>query len=148
MIHSPHLRTSSARRWPYLGDVLQHDLVEQHGHGVEVAGEGVGADAESFERDRAAAGERIDDERPGAGLAAECFVCGLRQSAAGVEVLGDGRVVPVGEVGDEVEQREPELVEVGRIGRVERDPFRFRQTIPSHWPKLSVEAVSCSDVVL
>ena len=57
-----------------LRDVLQHHLVEQHGDGVEIAGEGVSADAEGFERNAAAAGERIDDERPGARLAAQGFV--------------------------------------------------------------------------
>ena len=39
------------------------------------------------------------------GASAERFVCGLGKSAAGFEVSGDGGVVPVGEVGDEVEQR-------------------------------------------
>ena len=37
-----------------LGDVLQDDLVQEDGHGVEVAGEGVGADAQGFERGAAA----------------------------------------------------------------------------------------------
>ena len=47
------------------------------------------------------------------------------ERAAGVQVLADGRVVPVGEVGDEVEQGEPELVQMGRVVRVESDPFRL-----------------------
>ena len=102
-----------------LGDVFEDDLVEQHGHGVEVAGKGVRAHAQGFERNGAAAGKRVDDERPRAGRAAQRLVRGLRERAAGVEVFRDGGVVPVGEVGDEVEQREPELVEVGRVCRVE-----------------------------
>ena len=95
-----------------LGDVFEDDLVEQHGHGVEVAGEGVGTHAQGFERDGAAAGKRVHDKRPGAGRAAERFVRGLGESAAGVEVVGDGGVVPVGEVGDEVEQRAAQTVVV------------------------------------
>ena len=71
LIHSPHFRTSSAEALAVLGDVFEDDLVEQHGDGVEVAGEGVGAHTQGFERDGAAAGERVHDERPGAGRAAE-----------------------------------------------------------------------------
>ena len=55
---------------------------------------------------------------------------GLGQRAAGVEVLADGRVIPVGEIGDEVEQREPELVEMGRVVRVEIDPLRLGRDDP------------------
>ena len=49
------------------GDVFEDDLVEQHRHGIEVAGKGVRAHAQGFERNGAAAGKWVHDERPGAG---------------------------------------------------------------------------------
>ena len=122
-------------------------LLSSTGIGVEVAGEGVGTDAQGFQRDRAAAGERVDDQRPGARRAAERLVGGLGERAAGFEVLRDGGVVPVGEVGDEVEQGEPELVEMDRVGRVEPSPSLPGLTIPSHWPNDATEAVSCRAVL-
>lgn len=87
-----------------LRDVFEHDLVEQDGDGIEVARKGIRAHAQGFERDGAAAGERVDDERPGTGRAAQRLVPGLGERAAGVEIFADGRVVPIGEVRDEVEQ--------------------------------------------
>ena len=87
-----------------LGDVFEDDLVEQDGHGVEVAGKGVRAHAQGFERDGAAAGKRVHDQRAGAGRAAQRLVRGLGERAAGVQVFLDGGVVPVGEVGDEIEE--------------------------------------------
>ena len=42
-----------------LGWDLDHGLVDKHGHGVEVAGVGFQAQALGFERDGAAAGERV-----------------------------------------------------------------------------------------
>ncbi len=67
---------------------------------------------------------------PRAGRAAQRLVGGLRESPAGFEVLGDRGVIPVGEVGDEVEQCEPELVKVKRVGRVERQAFLRGQDDP------------------
>ena len=61
------------------GDVFEDDLVEQDGHGVEVAGKGVRAHAQGFERDGAAAGKRVHDQRPGARGAAQRLVRGLGQ---------------------------------------------------------------------
>ena len=53
--------------------------------------------------------KRVHDERPRAGRAAQRLVRGLGERAAGVEVFADGGVVPIGEVGDEVEERAAEL---------------------------------------
>ena len=43
------------------GDVFEDDLVEQDGDGIEVAGKGVRAHAQRFERDGAAAAKRVND---------------------------------------------------------------------------------------
>src|SRR5207302_8828422 len=77
--------------------------------GVEVAGECVRTHAQRFERNGAAAGERVRDKRAGAVPAAERLVSGLSESAARLKVFADGGVVPVGEVGDEVQQRLAQL---------------------------------------
>ncbi len=102
----------------------ENHLVEQHRDGIEVAREGVRPHTQGFEGDGAATCERVNDERPGAGRTTHRLVCGLGQSAADVKVLAHGRVIPVREIGDEVKQREPELVEVGWVVRVEIDPLR------------------------
>ena len=93
-------------------DVFENDFVEQHGDWIEVAGEGVRAHAQGFERDGAAAGKRIHDERAGAGRAAERLVRRLRERAARFQVFRHRGVVPIGEVGDEVEQRAAELFRI------------------------------------
>ena len=69
------------------GDVFEDDLVEQDRHGIEVAGKSVRAHAQGFERNRAAAGKRVNDERARAGCAAQRLVRGLGERAAGVEVF-------------------------------------------------------------
>ena len=91
------------------GDVFEDDLVEQHRHGIEVAGKGVRAHAQGFERNGAAAAKRVHDERARAGRAAQRLVRRLRERAAGVEVFADGGVVPIGKVGNEVEEGGAEL---------------------------------------
>ncbi len=96
------------------------DLVKQDGDGVEIAGEGVGPDAEGFERDGPTAGEGIDDERPAPGSAGEAIVGGLGGSAGGFEEDGIGGGFPRSEVGDEVEQEMAQALEVGGLGEVQR----------------------------
>jgi hypothetical protein len=59
----------------------------------------------------------VHDERARAGQAAQCLVRRLHQRAAGLQVGLVRGVVPVGEVGDEVEQRPAQL-------RVVVQPFR------------------------
>ena len=81
-------------------------------------------------RDAAATGERIDDQRPRAWLAAEGFVGRLCERPARLQVGGDGGVVPVGEIRDEVEQREPEDVLVSGFGRVQRRIVRGEDLPP------------------
>ena len=56
---------------PILRNVLKNDFVKQNRNWVQVAGVGVGAYTQCFERNGAAAGERIDDERARAGRAAQ-----------------------------------------------------------------------------
>ena len=41
-------------------NIFQHDFVEQDRHRVQIRGEGVRADAQGFERNRAAARERVN----------------------------------------------------------------------------------------
>jgi hypothetical protein len=88
-----------------LGDVFEDDLVEQNRNRVQVAGEGVSPNAQGFQRNRAAAGEGVHDQRPRTGCPAQGLVRGLGEGATGVQVFLDRRVIPIGEVGDEVEQR-------------------------------------------
>src|SRR5712692_2031544 len=64
------------------GDVFENDPIEQHGYGIQIAGEGIGALAQGFEWNGAAAGKRVDDERPGAGRAAQRLVSGLGERPA------------------------------------------------------------------
>ncbi len=45
-----------------------------------------GTDPQGFERDRTPTSERVDNERPGAWLAAKGLVCGLREFPGGVQV--------------------------------------------------------------
>ena len=54
---------------------------------------------------------------------------GLGERAAGVEVFADGGVVPVGEVGDEVEQRLAQRVVVVEQGRLLLDLEESRETL-------------------
>ena len=65
--------------WQSFGmEVQRGDLVEQDGHGVEIAGKGVRAHTQRFERNRAAAGKRVHDKRASASRSAQRFVRGLR----------------------------------------------------------------------
>jgi hypothetical protein len=110
------------------GDIFEDDLVEQYGHGIEITGKGVRAHPQGFERDGAAAGERVHDERACAARAAQRFVCSLGERAAGVKVFADGRVVPIGEIGDKVEERAaqlPDIVEEGRVFRTFSNRLRL-----------------------
>ena len=80
------------------GDVFQHYLEDEAGDGVEVAGEGLAAEAQCFERDGSATREGVDHQRgvsSGMRRANEC--------APGVQVLLFRGVVPIGEVGDEIQ---------------------------------------------
>jgi hypothetical protein len=49
----------------------------------------------------------------------------LGERTAGVEVFGDRGVVPIGEIGDEVEQRRAQDIQMSRIGWIET-VFGFR----------------------
>jgi len=91
-------------------DILEHHLEDQARHRVEVAGEGLAADAQSFEGNRAATGERIDHQRRLLRIGRP------HQCAANLQVLGMCRQVPVGEVRDEFEQRFPQVF-IRRTGR-------------------------------
>jgi hypothetical protein len=102
-----------------LGDIFQHHLVEQHCDGVQIAGKRVRFHAQGFERDGAAAGKGIHHERPGARLAPQRFMGGLRQGSTGFQICFDRRVIPIGEVGDEIEQRGAQPMPMRRIGWIE-----------------------------
>ncbi len=95
-----------------LGDVFQHHLVEQDRNRVEVAGEGVRSNTQGFQRDRSATGEGVEYQRACAGCAAEGFVCGLCQCATGGEISLVGRIVPVGKIGNEVQQGTAQFLKV------------------------------------
>ena len=60
-----------------LRDELKHYFIEKHSQGVEVAGKGIRAHAEGFQRNRPAAGKRVHDQRPSARCTAQCFMGGL-----------------------------------------------------------------------
>ena len=91
------------------GDVFQDDLVKQHRQGVEVAGKGVCSHTQCFKWNRAAAGERVHDERTSARGTAKRLVRSLGERAAGFEVFADGGIVPIGKVGDEIQQPTAQL---------------------------------------
>jgi hypothetical protein len=57
-----------------LGDVLQHNFVEQHRHGIEVACKGVRPNTKGFEWNGATARERVDDEWSCARYTTQCFM--------------------------------------------------------------------------
>jgi len=86
------------------GDVLQDNFVEQHRHRVQVAGEGIGTDAQGFQGYRASPGEGIDHQWPCTRCASQRLVRRLGKRPGRLQVLLLGGVVPVGEVGDEVQQ--------------------------------------------
>ena len=69
---------------------------------------------------RAAAGERIDDQRPRARLAAERLVGRLRQARLVSRYSGTVELSQLAKSAMKSEQREPQHVEVDRVGRVER----------------------------
>jgi len=87
-------------------DVLQHHLEDEAGHRVEVAGESLAAQAQRLQRDRAAARERIHHQRR---LLA---VGGGDKRTPHIEEGRVGRVIPVGEIGDEFQESAAEV----RIG--------------------------------
>ena len=78
------------------GDVFQHDFEDETCHWVEVAGERIASESQRLQGDGSAACERIDDQ--GRLLRMRC----ANQCACGVQIVLFGRVVPVGEVRDEL----------------------------------------------
>src|ERR1700730_7252406 len=102
-------------------NVLKHDFVEQDGDRVEIRGEGVCTNAQSFQRNRSATGKWVYYERTSPGHTAQSFVRGFGERAAAVEVFTDDRVVPIGEVCDEIEQCAAQLKPV----------FKKRGILPS-----------------
>ena len=89
---------------------LQDNLVEQHRHWVQVAGKRVSAYPQRLQGDRAPAGKWVHHQRSGAGQAAKRFVGCLGQGAGSVQVMWLGRCIPVGKVGDEIEQQEAQEI--------------------------------------
>ena len=83
---------------PVARDVLQHHLEDQAGHGIQVAGEGLAAQPQRLQRDRAAPGERVHHQRRFLAMRR------LDQSPAHLQVYRMVGIVPVGEVADELEQ--------------------------------------------
>jgi hypothetical protein len=112
-----------------LGNVLKNDLVEQNGNWIQITGKGVGTHPERFEWNGTAASERVHDERTSAGRAAQRFMRRLTQHSRSFQVFGDCRVIPVGEIGDEIEQREPQDVPVCFLASVEA-AVRFGERLP------------------
>ena len=80
-------------------------LLSSTGTGLRSLAKASAPTRKRFERNGAAAGKRVHDQRARAGRAAQRLVRRLRERAAGVEIFADGGVVPIGKVGDEVEQR-------------------------------------------
>ena len=87
---------------PVARDVLQHPLGDQAGDRVEIAGEGDGAEAQRLKRDRVAAYERVHNQR---WLRA---VGNLHHRPFCIHVGESGRVVPIGEIGDQRQDRPPQ----------------------------------------
>lgn len=113
-------------------DILEDDLVEKDCDRVQVRIEGVSAHPERLQRNRSPSGKRIDDQGPGARKPAEGLVGRLGEGAGGLEISRIGRAVPVGELGDEVEERLSDLegvivVEVDLSKGVPEPLHRFRR---------------------
>ena len=107
------------------GDVLQHHLEDQAGHRVQVAGEGLAAQPQGLQRDRAAARERVHHQgrlravrRP-------------HQRPGRIEPDTVCRKVPVGEVGDELEQDPPQaLIRLDGLSPPIRPPVHPQEDPP------------------
>lgn len=84
-------------------DVLQHHLEDQAGDGVEIASERIAAKSQGLKGNRTATGEGVDHERRLA------IVGRSHKGTASFEVGGLGRMVPIGEVADELEQALAEI---------------------------------------
>ena len=112
------------------GDELKNDFVQQHWQWIEVRREDICPDSNTFQRYGTTACKRIDDHRNGTTLRTNRLVGRLCECSTGFEVVGHGRVVPVGEVGDEVQQGEPQHVLMGFVGWVEGDA-RFGDCLPT-----------------
>lgn len=95
---------------PVLRDVLQHNLVEEHGDWVQVGRERICPNPKRLQRDRATTGEWIDDERTRSRLAAKRLVRCLHECAGGFQIVLIRRVVPIRKVSDEIEQRCAQVV--------------------------------------
>ncbi len=79
------------------GDVLQHDLEDQAGNRVQVAGKGLAAEPQGFQGNRAAAGEGVHHQRRLVTMRR------LDQFPRGLNPVLVVSHVPVGKLGDEVE---------------------------------------------
>ena len=110
-------------------DVFEYDFVEQYGNRIEIAGEGICAYAQGFERNGSAAGKGVYDERARTGFAAEGEMRGGGQRTARRQIVRIGRVIPVGKICDEIKQRVAQHVEVRFFGGVEFT-VRPRQCLP------------------
>jgi hypothetical protein len=90
-------------------NVFDGDLVKQHRNRVKITSKGIGTHAHGFDRNGAASAKRIYDERAATGGSAQGFVRCLRKCAACVEEFAIGGVVPVGKIGNEIEESTAEL---------------------------------------
>ena len=92
-----------------LGNVFQNHLIEQDGNRIEVGRKGIRPDAQRFKGNGATTREGIHDQRARAGRAAKRLMRRQREHTASGEEFGDGGIIPIREVGDEIEERAAQL---------------------------------------
>ena len=118
--------TSGARQGlSTASNVLEHHLEDQAGHRVQVGGERPAAHPQRFQRNGAAAGERIHHQRR------VLAVRRLHQRAAGLQPRGMAGHVPIGEVRDELQQDAPQpVVRLDGLRPPLRPPLMPKQNPP------------------
>ncbi len=122
----PPLPHFNSEAFAMLWNIFEDDFVQQDGNRIEVASKGVGTYAKSFKWYRASPGKWVDYERLCSRASPHRLVGGLGQRAAGGEILGHGGIIPVGKVGDEIEERAAKLhgvVEQRRVGPRRAEAF-------------------------
>ena len=106
-----------------LGDFLQHCAEDETGDGVEVAGESVTSDSESFQRNASTTGEWVGNEE------LVFAVGGLDQLSGNVYVSAVVCVVPVCELTDEMKKGFAESEIIGVFGKTEGGCPEFSEDV-------------------
>jgi hypothetical protein len=88
---------------PTSGDVIKEHLENQTRYGIEVARERLATDTKGLKRYGSASRKRVNHQRWLIRAAVGTIVRGLHQGATHVQINRLRRVIPVGEIGDELQ---------------------------------------------